>query len=183
MYRCVTLEYWQIFSRERTRKVRNLHIIVKIWYFSFQEEVMTANDVPGWRFTPPIDVFANIDEKPEQMCFCPAGPPCAPSGTFNASACQYESPVLLSFPHFYLGKCICKPKKSLTERNSKRDHNNNRFQIDTYLNQNFTKNEIKIRSEFPDSKSESNPVSWSGWDRMCFVVRTYLDIFGQNLIR
>ena len=37
-------------------------------------------------------------------CFCPAGPPCAPEGTFNVSMCQYESPVLLSFPHFYLGK-------------------------------------------------------------------------------
>lgn len=68
----------------------------------FKEEVMTANNVPGWRFTPPTDVFASVDEKPEQVCFCPAGPPCAPSGTFNASACQYESPILLSFPHFYL---------------------------------------------------------------------------------
>lgn len=67
---------------------------------------MTANDVPGWRFTPPTDVFASVDEKPEQICFCPGGPPCAPSGTFNASACQYESPILLSFPHFYLGKLL-----------------------------------------------------------------------------
>lgn len=36
------------------------------------------------------------------MCYCPAGPPCAPNGMFNVSLCQYDSPILLSFPHFYL---------------------------------------------------------------------------------
>uniref|UniRef100_A0A0C9R2F4 Scavenger receptor class B member 1 n=1 Tax=Fopius arisanus TaxID=64838 RepID=A0A0C9R2F4_9HYME len=68
----------------------------------FKEEVMTNGGVPGYRFTPPKDVFTSPDKKPSQSCFCPGGPPCAPEGTFNVSLCQYDSPVLISFPHFYL---------------------------------------------------------------------------------
>ncbi|CAD1479885.1 unnamed protein product [Heterotrigona itama] len=69
----------------------------------FKEEVITAGGVPGYRFVPAEDAFASPDRLESQRCFCPAGPPCAPEGTFNASLCQYDSPVLLSFPHFYLG--------------------------------------------------------------------------------
>ncbi|XP_031330214.1 scavenger receptor class B member 1 isoform X1 [Photinus pyralis] len=68
----------------------------------FQKEVERKDGVPAYRFSPPLDVFANADENPENMCFCPHGPPCAPSGFFNVSLCQFDSPVLLSFPHFYL---------------------------------------------------------------------------------
>lgn len=68
----------------------------------FKQEVVTSGGVPGYRFVPPADVFASPDRVPSQQCFCPAGPPCAPEGTFNASLCQYDSPILLSFPHFYL---------------------------------------------------------------------------------
>ncbi|GLG93834.1 Protein peste [Gryllus bimaculatus] len=68
----------------------------------FESEVETAGGVPGYRFTPPLDVFGDTTENPENECFCPGGPPCAPSGFFNVSLCQYDSPVLLSFPHFYL---------------------------------------------------------------------------------
>ncbi|XP_068086311.1 scavenger receptor class B member 1 isoform X2 [Anabrus simplex] len=69
---------------------------------SYQKEVETANGVAGFRFTPPKDVFADVSTKPENECFCPGGPPCAPNGFFNVSLCQYDSPILLSFPHFYL---------------------------------------------------------------------------------
>ncbi|KAK0166886.1 hypothetical protein PV327_004357 [Microctonus hyperodae] len=68
----------------------------------FKEEVNTSNDVPGYRFVPPKDVFGAADRIASQQCFCPDGPPCAPEGTFNVSLCQYDSPILLSFPHFYL---------------------------------------------------------------------------------
>lgn len=68
----------------------------------FKEEVTTEGNVPGYRFVPPADVFATPSRVPERQCYCPAGPPCAPEGTFNASLCQYDSPILLSFPHFYL---------------------------------------------------------------------------------
>ncbi|XP_076643029.1 epithelial membrane protein isoform X2 [Halictus rubicundus] len=68
----------------------------------FKEEVTTAGGIPGYRFVPSKDAFGSPGRVESQRCFCPAGPPCAPEGTFNASLCQYESPVLLSFPHFYL---------------------------------------------------------------------------------
>ncbi|GLV36663.1 epithelial membrane protein [Carabus blaptoides fortunei] len=68
----------------------------------FQKEVVASAGVPAYRFSPPEDVFASYEEKAENMCFCPHGPPCAPSGFFNVSLCQLDSPVLLSFPHFYL---------------------------------------------------------------------------------
>ncbi|XP_076754622.1 epithelial membrane protein [Xylocopa sonorina] len=68
----------------------------------FKEEVTTAGDVPGYRFVAASDAFASPSRLESQRCFCPAGPPCAPEGTFNVSVCQHDSPVLLSFPHFYL---------------------------------------------------------------------------------
>ncbi|XP_066594971.1 scavenger receptor class B member 1 [Prorops nasuta] len=68
----------------------------------FQKEVTTEGGIPGYRFSPPLDVFSTIDKNEANKCYCPSGPPCAPEGTFNVSACQYDSPVLLSFPHFYL---------------------------------------------------------------------------------
>lgn len=69
---------------------------------AFKEEVNTAGGVPGYRFVPAKDAFASPSRLESQRCFCPAGPPCAPEGTFNVSLCQYDSPVLISFPHFYL---------------------------------------------------------------------------------
>ncbi|KAH8233171.1 hypothetical protein KR026_005042, partial [Drosophila bipectinata] len=69
----------------------------------FEKEVETSNEVPGYRFTPPEWVFADVDTHPDNMCFCPAGKPsCSPNGLFNVSLCQYDSPIMLSFPHFYL---------------------------------------------------------------------------------
>lgn len=55
----------------------------------YEKEVSTAGGVLGYRFTPALDVFASVDRKPDNMCFCPAGPPCAPNGLFNVSLCQY----------------------------------------------------------------------------------------------
>ncbi|GAB1862064.1 Scavenger receptor class b member 1 [Camponotus japonicus] len=68
----------------------------------FQREVIAAGGIPGYRFSPPTNVFTSEKNLPSQKCYCPAGPPCAPEGTFNVSQCQYDSPVLLTFPHFYL---------------------------------------------------------------------------------
>ncbi|KAJ0182901.1 hypothetical protein K1T71_000877 [Dendrolimus kikuchii] len=65
----------------------------------YLHEVEAASGLQGYRFTPPEDVFANSKAN---ECFCPAGSPCAPDGLFNVSLCQYDSPIMLSFPHFYL---------------------------------------------------------------------------------
>ncbi|KAF2883403.1 hypothetical protein ILUMI_22766 [Ignelater luminosus] len=68
----------------------------------FEKEVQRKDGVPSYRFTPPLDVFGSVTENPDNLCFCPHGPPCSPSGLFNVSLCQFDSPVMLSFPHFYL---------------------------------------------------------------------------------
>lgn len=68
----------------------------------FMKEITAKAGIPGYRFTPPEDVFADLARNPDNDCFCPGGPPCAPHGLFNVSLCQYDSPVLISFPHFYL---------------------------------------------------------------------------------
>ncbi len=57
--------------------------------FRFQKEVLTHNNVRGYRFTPSKDVFADVSVNPENECFCPSGPPCTPHGMFNVSLCQY----------------------------------------------------------------------------------------------
>lgn len=79
-------------------------IQMQIDRLSFKRDVTAAGGIPGYRFSPPTDVFTSVENLPSQQCFCPAGPPCAPEGTFNVSLCQYDSPILLTFPHFYLGK-------------------------------------------------------------------------------
>lgn len=56
---------------------------------SFEKEINGSNNVPGYRFTPPENVFASVEENPDNECFCPHGPPCTPSGFFNVSLCQY----------------------------------------------------------------------------------------------
>ncbi|KAF4519649.1 hypothetical protein B566_EDAN004986 [Ephemera danica] len=66
------------------------------------KEVITNGGVPGYRFSPPLNVFGDLEHNPDNACYCPQGPPCAPNGLFNVSACQYDSPIMLSFPHFYL---------------------------------------------------------------------------------
>ena len=63
----------------------------------------TAEKLPALRFSPPEDVFDN--ESPAS-CFCAEGEDksvCSklPSGLFNLSVCQFGSPVLLSWPHFF----------------------------------------------------------------------------------
>lgn len=68
----------------------------------FMKEVEGPNDVPAYRFSPALNVFGTPDENPENKCFYPHGPPYTPSGFFNVSLCQFDSPILLSFPHFYL---------------------------------------------------------------------------------
>jgi len=68
----------------------------------YDQDVTVAGSVPGYRFKPPMNVFGTPEENPYNSCFCPQGPPCTPSGFFNVSFCQYDSPILISFPHFYL---------------------------------------------------------------------------------
>uniref|UniRef100_A0A6A7G0B9 Scavenger receptor class B member 1 n=1 Tax=Hirondellea gigas TaxID=1518452 RepID=A0A6A7G0B9_9CRUS len=57
--------------------------------------------IKGYRFTPPKNVFADVSVNPENECYCVGGPPCLGGGLFNASICQFGSPAVVSWPHFY----------------------------------------------------------------------------------
>lgn len=78
-------------------KNTTLHIydkdLCRLLPLSFEKEVTTRNNVPGYRFTPSERVFASVENNPDNMCFCPNGPPCAPHGMFNVSACQYGKSI------------------------------------------------------------------------------------------
>lgn len=53
-----------------------------------------------YKFTPDAFNFSDTQNK----CFCPkidGSRVCPPAGLFNISACNYGSPLLSSFPHFY----------------------------------------------------------------------------------
>ena len=69
----------------------------------FEREIIDDNGIPGYRFVPPANVFGTPQENPENACFCnnPDGICDTPSGVFNVSACQFGSPVMLSWPHFF----------------------------------------------------------------------------------
>lgn len=69
----------------------------------FEREITDDNGIPGYRFVPPANVFGTPQENPENACFCnnPDGICDTPSGVFNVSACQFGSPVMLSWPHFF----------------------------------------------------------------------------------
>jgi len=65
----------------------------------YQEEV-EHHGMSTYRFVPPKDVFGTPAENPYNSCFCSDGY-CAPSGLFNISSCQFGSPLMMSWPHFY----------------------------------------------------------------------------------
>ena len=69
----------------------------------FDQEIVNANGIPGYRFAPSKNVFGTPQENPDNACFCnnPGGRCDVPSGVFNVSACQFGSPIMLSWPHFF----------------------------------------------------------------------------------
>ena len=66
------------------------------------QENVTSSGVPGFRFVPPENIFSPPEENPDNECFCMADGGCnVPKGVFNMSACQYGSPIMMSWPHFF----------------------------------------------------------------------------------
>lgn len=80
---------------------RTLHVydkdLCRLLPLRFEKEVDTADDILGYRFTPDMGAFASVENNPENACYCPAGPPCAPHGLFNVSLCQFGEFCFLSF--------------------------------------------------------------------------------------
>jgi len=68
----------------------------------YQKDVVESNGIPGYRFVPPENVFAPPSENPDNDCFCLSDEGCnVPKGLFNMSACQFGSPAMMSWPHFF----------------------------------------------------------------------------------
>ncbi|XP_066991111.1 scavenger receptor class B member 1 [Anabrus simplex] len=73
----------------------------------FKEHTTVYDDIPTLRFHQPRNVFDHPDKNPENACYChPHLESCPPSGVFNASPCAFNAPIMVSFPHFYLGDPI-----------------------------------------------------------------------------
>ena len=62
---------------------------------------MSVKILSNFRFVPPDDIFSPPDENPENECYCNTKECNVPRGLFNMSACNFGSPVLMSWPHFY----------------------------------------------------------------------------------
>lgn len=65
----------------------------------YQQDV-PHHGINTYRFVPPSNVYGTPKENPRNQCFCKEGE-CAPSGLFNVSTCQFGSPIMLSWPHFF----------------------------------------------------------------------------------
>jgi len=82
-----------------------------LWFFNDQlcrsipmvyQRSVVASDLPGYRFTPREDVFMSPRSHPENDCFCVDQELCdmLGDGMFPISACQFDAPIVLSWPHF-----------------------------------------------------------------------------------
>ncbi|KAJ4444622.1 hypothetical protein ANN_06418 [Periplaneta americana] len=70
----------------------------------YTEDAVILGGIPVLRYRVPRNTFDNPDVNPENACFCHQDvESCLPSGLFNASPCTFGAPVVMSFPHFYLG--------------------------------------------------------------------------------
>uniref|UniRef100_A0AAY4ERW3 Uncharacterized protein n=1 Tax=Denticeps clupeoides TaxID=299321 RepID=A0AAY4ERW3_9TELE len=59
--------------------------------------------IPAYRFTPPRAVMASVKENPDNAGYCVPPGNCLGSGVLKVDVCRKGVPVVVSFPHFYLG--------------------------------------------------------------------------------
>ncbi|XP_021917908.1 scavenger receptor class B member 1-like [Zootermopsis nevadensis] len=97
-----------LFPPNLVKRNSTIHVfsgeICRRFPLEYSEDIIAHGRFPALRFRAPRDVFANPDVNPENACYChPDTETCPPSGIFNASPCAFGAPVMISFPHFYLG--------------------------------------------------------------------------------
>ncbi|XP_053709141.1 lysosome membrane protein 2c [Synchiropus splendidus] len=69
--------------------------------YALYEQEVTVKGIPGYRFVPPSEVFANLTVNPANAGFCVPAGNCLGSGVLNVSACKQGAPIIMSSPHFY----------------------------------------------------------------------------------
>uniref|UniRef100_A0A3B1J8D8 Scavenger receptor class B, member 2c n=1 Tax=Astyanax mexicanus TaxID=7994 RepID=A0A3B1J8D8_ASTMX len=74
---------------------RSIHML-------FEKEVKVKG-ILAYRYTPPRAVLASGKNNPENEGFCLDPANCLDDGVLNVAVCRKGAPVIVSFPHFYLG--------------------------------------------------------------------------------
>ncbi|XP_037548250.1 lysosome membrane protein 2c [Nematolebias whitei] len=69
--------------------------------YALHTEDVTVKGIPGYRFVPPHEVFANLTVNPANAGFCVPAGNCLGSGLLNISSCKQGAPIIMSSPHFY----------------------------------------------------------------------------------
>ncbi|XP_041815777.1 lysosome membrane protein 2c [Chelmon rostratus] len=69
--------------------------------YALYDEDVTVKGIPGYRFSPPNKVFANMSVNPANAGFCVPAGNCLGSGVLNVSSCKQGAPIIMSSPHFY----------------------------------------------------------------------------------
>lgn len=82
-----------------------------LWFFNDQlcrsiplvfDKEVTSRNLPGYRFKPRDDVYKSRVNYPENDCYCTDKDLCnmIGDGMFDVSSCQFDAPIILSWPHF-----------------------------------------------------------------------------------
>ncbi|XP_055540735.1 protein croquemort-like [Wyeomyia smithii] len=102
--RGTTGELWPVMHSNKTNVTIFASDVCRSLTLQYGEEVI-INDVEGAKYVGDERVFDNGLKYAEAACWCNSKPEQCPDvkpGVFNASACKFDSPTFISYPHFYL---------------------------------------------------------------------------------